>query len=285
MVAPTGPDGVRGPHPHGRVSFRWQSIIQRITQTIQRDPSEPDQIDAEHQATDLAVKPWRVLAAAAPCGPVLPGRTSGVAVDGCAAGCPAWRCRRVCMTLPPSRVSAAPAPTGCRRPPAASTVQAPGPSLSAGCADLAWNPRQVSVEPDTAAASAVRLECGRCWPDGHCPLEAAAASLSRAGAWWSPVADHPCTPADCGSGNRPPPADTAATWRCGPNGWMVARGAGVRSAADLDASLRCSPLRPEPRPVPDRRCPPGTLPQAADIGCYRNRSPARRPLEGCRHRR
>jgi hypothetical protein len=82
---------------------------------------------------------------------------AGVAVDGAAAGCLAWRCRRAARRCLPSRVSAAPGACGCRCPPAASTVCASGPSLSAGRADLARNPRQVSAEPDTAAVSAVRL--------------------------------------------------------------------------------------------------------------------------------
>jgi hypothetical protein len=76
MVAPAVPDGVRGPPPHGRVSFGWHLIIPLIIQPIRQDPpgsswidgapnvsspdqSGADQIDAEHQATDLAVWPWR----------------------------------------------------------------------------------------------------------------------------------------------------------------------------------------------------------------------------------
>ncbi len=69
--------------------------------------------------------------------------------------------------------------------------------------------------------------------------------------------------------------------------------------------LGCPLLRPEPRSLsagsvsgrlvskgrcpdgwcPDGRCPPRTLPQPAGVRGYRNRSPARRPLDGCRHRR
>jgi hypothetical protein len=60
-----------------------------------------------------------VLAAAAPCGPV-PGRTSGVAVDGCAAGCPAWRCRRAARRCRRRRCPQ-------RREPAAAGVHKPRP--------------------------------------------------------------------------------------------------------------------------------------------------------------
>jgi hypothetical protein len=188
----------------------------------------------------------------------------GVAVDGCPAGRRAWRCRRVCATLPPSPVSAAAGACGCRCPQAASTVRASGPSLS-----------------------------GRHRPPRTRPQPLSARGGGHRG---PPVADHPGTPADGGSGHRPPPADPARLSEvlCGtaaslamPSGRLDGgRSAGVRSAAHLDVASRCCPpLGPEPPPVSGRRCPPRTLPPSTGVGCYRNRSPARRPLEGCRHRR
>jgi hypothetical protein len=98
IVLPSG-----GSAPAGRL------IIPVIIQTIRLDPSEPDaidgpshlsrpdpsgadQIDAKHQPTDLAVR----HAGAGRCR-TLRSRSwpdIGVAVDGGAAGAPAWRCRR-----------------------------------------------------------------------------------------------------------------------------------------------------------------------------------------------
>jgi hypothetical protein len=172
------------------------------------DPTRPRPIPPPEQARSVWSRPDRrgspaygsggqamaVPADAAPCGRV-PGRTSGVAVDGAAAGCPAWPCRRVRTTLPRSRVSAASTPAGCRCPPAASAVHVSAPSTSAGCADLARNPSR----------------CPRNRTPRQCPLDVresdevlagrprsaadtAAAPLSRAGTWRSPAADRPCTP-------------------------------------------------------------------------------------------
>jgi hypothetical protein len=89
--------GTEGSSPRGL-------IISLIIQTIQRDPSRSvriekspnlsrpdpsgtDQIDAEHQATDLAVRQgcWPVPHLAVP----FRSDTAAVA-DGAAAGCPAW---------------------------------------------------------------------------------------------------------------------------------------------------------------------------------------------------
>jgi hypothetical protein len=141
-----------------------------IIQTIRRDPSRAvwadetsnvsslnpsgaDQIDVEHQATELAVRPWRVLAAAAPCGPA-PGRTSRGGGRLC--------CRLSSVALPQGLHDAAAVAAvrragacGCRCPPAASTVQASGPSLSAGCADLARN-------PSSALRNRTPRPCPRC---------------------------------------------------------------------------------------------------------------------------
>jgi hypothetical protein len=152
--------------------------------------------------------------------------------------------------------------------------------------------QQVAAEPDTAAVSAVRPGAGRTAgvhrgpgraPEHHGDTAAAGRRPSmharRLQQW-----------------HRPPPADTArvsevprgtaATWRCRPDGWMVAaeRVSGRLRTWTQEASAVHRCVR-TPRPVSGRRCPPGTLPQSAGVRCYRNRSPARRPLEGCRYRR
>jgi hypothetical protein len=66
--------------------------------------------------------------------------------------------------------------------------------------------------------------------------------------------------------------------------------AGVWVAAEPDTAdavaVRCRRNRgqcPDGWPVPDGWCPPRTLPQLVGVRCYRNRSPGRRPLHGCRH--
>jgi hypothetical protein len=104
---------------------------------------------------------------------------------------------------------------------------------------------------------AVRPSCRRrpVHPDLWTPLSAAdtAAALSRA-RHASPAPAHPRRPA--GNGRQP---------RC------AVSGAAIRN---LDAAG-----------CPDGRCPPRTLPLPAGVRCYRNRSPGRRPLDGCRHRR
>jgi hypothetical protein len=219
-----------------------------------------------------------------------------VAVDGCAAGCPAWHCRRVCTTLPPSRVSAAPGACGCRCPPAASTVQASGPSLSAGCADLARNPSRCPRNRTPRPCPRCGWACGRMLAGrprstgghGRSPEHGRGHRGRR-----SPTI-HARRPATLvGSGRRlptlpgcPSACGTAATWRCRPDGWTAAaeRVSGRLRHGTRQASAVHRCVRNHSR-CPDGRCPPGTLPQSAGIGGYRNRSPARRPLDGCRHRR
>jgi hypothetical protein len=247
----------------------------------------------------------------------------GVAVDGCAAGCPGWRCRRGRTTLPPSRVSAAPGAGGCRCPQAASAVHASGPSLSAGCADLALNPAGVrgtghrgsvrSAAGNAAGAGRTAAVHRRRRPPpragrGHGGRRQPTVHGRPAGLrQWTPAAAHGVrsgrgtltraavhtrvhhtgccrsrrTPRQCPRCFR-----TAATWRCRPDGWMVAaeRMSGRVRNWTLQASAvhRCFRNR---RRCPDGRCPPGTLPSSAGVRCYRKRSPGRRPLVGCRHRR
>jgi hypothetical protein len=80
------------------------------------DPSGADQIDAEHQATDLADRRacWPVPHMA------VPFRSDMAAVvDGSAPAVQRGRCRSVRMPLPRSRASAVPERAGsrCRRPP------------------------------------------------------------------------------------------------------------------------------------------------------------------------
>ena len=81
----------------------------------------------------------------------------------------------------------------------------------------------------------------------------------------------------CGSAAVLPQPDTAA-------------GVGVAAEPDTADALAvrcCSQNRgrcPQGR-CPDGWCPPQTLPEPVGVHRYRNRSPARRPLDGCRHRR
>jgi hypothetical protein len=222
--------------PHGLIirliiqTIRWDRSgavwIDEASNVSRPGPSGADQIDAEHQATELASGHggcWPLPHLAVP---LLVGHR--VAVDGCAAGGPAWRCRRVRPALPPSRVAAAPGACGCRCPPAASSVRGSGPSLSAGC-------------PGPGA------EPSRC-PRNRTPQP--------------PVADHPGTPADCSSGHRRRlrklPGCPRCLRNCGhlamPSRWLEGgRRAAVRSAADLDTvSVRGPPLRPESRLVSGR---------------------------------
>ena len=116
--------------------------------------------------------------------------------------------------------------------------------------------------------------------------------LSRAGTRWSPGADRPCTPADCGSGHRPPPADTArvsevlaelrppsdavrtAGWR--PRSGCPFGGGTGRGKRPLSSAASETAAGVRTGGVHRGHCrQPG----------YRKRSPARRPLRGCRHRR
>jgi hypothetical protein len=217
------------------------------------------------------------------------------AVDGSAAGCPAWPCRSVGTTLPPSRVSAAPDACGqlvsTARPPSTRVravdvrrLRRPGPE-----------PQQVSAEPDSAAVPQCRWVRLGAAPDGRCPPRTPPQPLQQGRRGYcgrrSPTIQ--AHPPGCGSGHRPSPADPArvsevlAELRSPGDavrtaGWWPRRG--CPSAADLDAaSVHCPPLRLKPQRCPDSRCPPGTLPQSAPVRGYRNRSPARRPLDGCRH--
>jgi hypothetical protein len=214
-------------------------------------------------------------------------------VDGCAAGGPARRCRRGCTTL--SAVagvrSAGPAAAGVHKPRPLS--ERPDRRCPPAARDLARNPAG-SAEPDTAAVSAVRR---RVWPGagrtaavhrGHGRSPAQGGDRAAAG---SRPSMHPRRRRQW---HRPPPADTArvaevlaelrppgdavrTAGRWPRNGCPVGCGPGrykrPRSTAASGNRGRC----------PDGRCPPGTLPQSAGVGCYRNRSPARRPLDGCRH--
>jgi hypothetical protein len=251
-----------------------------------------------------------VLTDATHSGPV-PGPTSGVAVDGSAAGCPAWPCRRVRTTLPPSRVSAAPGTCGLPCPPAASAVHESGPSMSTGGADLPATPAGVHRTGHRGSVCGASGSAAGCWPDGRCPPRT-----------WPQAADCPCTPAGCGNGPRPPPAGprqqhlhppgvqtrcpphgrpppaetarcpmwlrTCGTWRCRPDGWWWPPG-GVQVAAQPDAAA-ASPVRRRFRHRgrvsmhPDGRCPDGRCRPRTPAPGYRTSSPGRRPLE-CRHRR
>jgi hypothetical protein len=190
----------------------------------------------------------------------------GVAVDGCAAGCPGWRCRRGCTTLPPSRVSAAPGAGGCRCPPAASTVQASGPGAE---------PQQMSAEPDTADTAAAPEQ-------GRDTVVAGRLSIHA----------HPPAAA-VGTGRRlrtlpgcPLCVRTAATIQPSGRHRQVAaeRVSGRLRNWTLQASAVHRCVRNHSR-CPDGQCPPATPPSSVGVRGYRKRSPGRRPLVGRSHRR
>jgi hypothetical protein len=105
--------------------------IEGPSQLSRSDPSGSDQIDAEHQATDLAVRPWRRWPLPHLAVPFLVGHRGGG--GRLSAGGPAWRCGRSARGCRPRRCPQRPGACGCRCPQAASTVRASGPSLSAGC--------------------------------------------------------------------------------------------------------------------------------------------------------
>jgi hypothetical protein len=169
------------------------------------DSSGGDQIDADHQPTDLAVRPWRVLAAAAPSGPVPWSDIGGGGGRFC--------CRLSSVAVPwgphdPAAVAGVPQrrpPTGCRVHQPRPLSTSPDRRVSAGCADLARNPSRCPRNRTPRQC----LWCGRVLAGRLLSTADTAAALSRAGTPRPPVADQPCTPADCGSGQRPSPAHTA----------------------------------------------------------------------------
>jgi hypothetical protein len=152
--------------------------------------------------------------------------------------------------------------------------------MSAGCADLARNPRQVSTAPDTAAGSAVclgvRPGAAGCGPDDRGPPRTRpqpCAGQGHRGRRSPTLQAHPPTAA-VGTGSRlptlpgcprclrelRPPGDAVRTAGRRPrSGCPVGCGTGrcmrPLSTAASENRGRC----------PDGRCPPGTLPQSA--GC------------------
>jgi hypothetical protein len=191
-----------------------------------------------------------------------------------AAGGPAWHCRRVCATLPPSRMSAAsgacPVSTSRVHCPSVRTAdvrQLRGPGAE---------PRQVSAAPDTVAGSAVRLGvrpgAGRTAAvhRGHGRAPEQHGDTAAAGR------RPPGTPVDCGSGTGRHLPTLPGCPRClrelRPSGDAV-RTAGRRPRSGCPVGCgtgRC--MRPLSTAAsenrgrcPDGRCPPGTLPQSA--GC------------------
>jgi hypothetical protein len=154
----------------------------------------------------------------------------------------------------------------------------------------------MSAEPDTAAVSAVRPSV---WPGAGRALlsttDTAAAPSAGAGHRGRRSPEHAYTPPAAAVGTnhrlRTPPGvrgacGTAATWRCRPDFWMMAaaRVSGRLRTWTLQATAVQRCVR-KPRPVSERRCPPRTSPPSAGVRCYEKRSPARRRLDGCRHRR
>jgi hypothetical protein len=226
-----------------------------------------------------------VLADAAPCGPV-PGRTSKrqwtvplPAVQQAAAA--------VSVPMPQSRVSTVPAACGLRV--SAGRVRCPsgGPSVSAGCADLARNPG-VSAEPDTAAVSAGR--------PGVRPVAGRTAALRRGHDRGAPEQGRDMAIAGSRPSMHAPPA---TRWTQSPSTVSAAvaepgRGRLSRPGCPPDGGLPqpaghcgqcplCVRNRGRPAMVSGR---PGVHRGHRRLRggwCYRKRSPDRWPLVWCRH--
>jgi hypothetical protein len=253
------------------------------------DPSGADQIDVERQATDLAVWPWR-------CWPMphlavpFPARH--------ASGSGRFRYRLFNRPLPqcpraPAAVAGVhrgPAARGSRVAPGRIRCRTFGPPMSAA-APTCPGTQARPAEPDTAAVSAGRPG----WRPGAGRTAAirrghGRSPLSRAGTWRSPAADRPCTPAPATA------VDANRRRRClrrqrnlhagGCPDEGVRRTACRRSLRTLWQCPRCVRHCGRLAMVSGRRCPPRTPPSPAGGCCYRKRSPARRPLDGCcGHRR
>jgi hypothetical protein len=128
-------------------------IIPLIIQTIRRDPSRSvwiddtpnlsrpdpsgaDQIDAEHQATDLAVWPWRCWPMLHLAVPFPAGHASGIGRFGCRLSSrPLPQCPRAPAAV--AWVSTVAAACGLRVSAGCVCGRRFGPPMSAGCADLA----------------------------------------------------------------------------------------------------------------------------------------------------
>jgi hypothetical protein len=194
----------------------------------------------------------------------------------------------------PSRVSAAPGACGCRCPPATSTVRASRPSLSAGCADLVQDPSRCLRNRTPRQGPRCVRACGRVRAGRYCPPQTPPQPLQpvrgHRGRRSLTIHAHPPAAA-VGIGRRLPTLPGCPG--CVRNGGHLAmpsgrldsgHAAGVRSTAELDAaSVRGPPPLPGLRPVSGRRVSATDTAAVCGVRCYRKRSSARRPLEGCRH--
>jgi hypothetical protein len=288
-------------------AVRWSSCLPcLIIQTIRRDPSGPDatddapnmsrpdpsgadHIDTEHQATELAVWPWR-------CWPM-----PHLAVPfpaGHASGSGRFHCRLSNRPLPqcpraPAAVAGCPPcrpPAGCGCPQATSAV------AHVRTADVrrrpTWPTPQRRPQNRTPRQSPLDVRACDQVLAGRPPSAAdtAAAPLSRAGdmavASGRPsLHAPPATAVDPGRRTRCLRRQhNLDAGDCPDQG--VRRTAGCRSPPDLVAVCprwfrNCGRLAM----VSGRRGPPPTPPPPAGGCCYRKRSPGRWPLVGCRHRR
>jgi hypothetical protein len=293
---------VAWPRGAGALSRRGL-IIRLIIQTIRRDPSgsvgiddapnlsrpdpsRADQSDAEHQATDLAVWPWRCWPMPHLAVPFRPDMQA--AVTGSAAGCPARRCRSVRVPMPQSRVSTVPATCGLRVSAGRVRCRTIGPAHVCRLRRPGPQPR-ASAEPNTAAVSAGRL--------GLRPGAGRTATLRRGHGRGSPEQGGDMAVA----GGRP-----SSTPRRRQQ-WTPTAASGVyggtRTSTRAVSRRGCPPHGVLPQPadtvavsavLPARR-PPGDGVRTAGVHrrhrrrlrggcCYRKRSPDRWPLVLCRHR-
>jgi hypothetical protein len=285
-------------------------IIPMITRTIRRpplgpvaidgatrvssvDPTGTDRSDAGQPTTDLAVRPWRCWPLPHLAVPFLVGhrgwRWTGVL--------PAVQ-RGVAVGLRDAAAVAGVRSAGSLRLPV-STSRVHCPSVRTVAVRRlrgpGAEPQQVSTEPDTVASgvdsgrpASTRPHPGRIAGTAAAPEQGgdtvvAGRRPSMHVRWlrqWAQAAA-------CGHREGVRGAyGAAATWRCRPDGWTVAteRVSGRLRNCTRQASAVHPCVRNRGR-CPDGRCPPGTLPSSAGVRCYRKRSPGRRPLVGCSHRR
>jgi hypothetical protein len=229
-----------------------------------------------------------VLTDAAPCGSVA-GRTLGWRWT---VLLPAVQCGRAVVSARPCRGRGCRqrrASAGCRYPQAASAVHA---RPDRGCRPAAptWlGTQQVSAEPDTAAVSAGRLRLRPAAGQtaairrGHgrgSPEQGGDLAVAGGGPSWTPAGD--------GSGRQPP--HTVSTAAAEPRrGRLSRRGCPPHGMLPQPAdTARVSAVLPELRPPGDAVRTAGVrhgyFRRLRGVCCYRKRSPARRPLDGCRHR-
>jgi hypothetical protein len=277
-------------------------IIYLIIQTSRRDPSGPDATDGyqHEQARSVWNRPDRRRAPGygssgqTGCWPVPHSAVPVPVGHGCGGG--RFCCRLSSRPLPQcpqahAAVAGVPVPAACGL-----RVSVRGPRLLSTPPDR----RCLSAAPTwpeprgvhgTGHRGSVRWTSGM-RPGAGRPLAAADTAtgpLSRAGtrryAGGRPFM--PTLPASAREANR---RSRCPRWQhnldaggCPDQG--VRRTAGCRRPVDTAAVSAVRPARRRLAMRPDGWCPPRTPSPPAGVRCYRNRSPARRPLVGCRHRR